>query len=169
MDKTMQITFIVFTAVTSLSVLIQAIAIMGIFISARKTQKKLTALTEDVRLHVLPAVSASRGVMEDLSPKLKIIASNLVDSTADVRSMARDVSGVVGDVASRTRAQAAHVDGMVQGTLDQITQASQTFQHGIAIPVRQLNGILNGLRAGWDVLSQRRASDRTKRESDLFV
>jgi hypothetical protein len=169
MDKTMQITFIVFTAVTSISVLVQAIAILGVFLTARKTQKKLNALAEDVRLHVLPAVSISRGVIEDLSPKLKVIASNLVDSSTDVRAMAQDVSGVVGDVASRTRAQAAHVDGMVQGTLDQITQANQAFQHGIAVPFRQLNGIVSGLRAGWDVLSQRRSTSRSEKESDLFV
>ena len=169
MDKTTQITFIVFTAVTSLSVLIQAIAILGIFISARKAQKKLNALAEDVRLHVIPAVSASRGVIEDLSPKLKVIASNFVDSSANVRTMAQDVSSVVGDVANRTRVQAAHVDGMVQGTLEQITQANQAFQHGISIPFRQISGILTGLRAGWEVLNQRRSSSRSEKESDLFV
>lgn len=152
MDKNTQIIFIIFTAVTAISVVIQGCAILAIFLAGRKTQKEVHALIEDFRVHVLPIVSTSRGLVEDLSPKIKVIASNAVDSSKTVSSMAHEVSSVVREIAERTRAQAAHVDGMVQGTLEQINHAGSTIQHGISVPIRQLNGILNGLRAGVNVI-----------------
>jgi hypothetical protein len=171
MDKNTQIIFIIFTAVTAISVVIQGCAILAMFLAGRKTQKEVHALIEDFRVHVLPIVSSSRGLVEDLSPKLKIISSNVVDTSKNVRTMVQDVSGVVGEVAERTRAQAAHVDGMVQGTLDQINHAGTTIQHGISVPIRQLNGILNGLRAGVNVIlskGPRRRVSRTEAEDEVL-
>jgi ABC-type transporter Mla subunit MlaD len=155
MDKTTQIVFIIFTAVTAVSVLIQCCAIIAIFFAARKTQKKVHELVEDVRIQVLPAISSSRATIEELSPKLKVITSNLVDSSHRVRSMAEEVSAVVEDVAGRARTQAAQVDGMVHGTLEQINHAGSTIQHGLSDTLRHLNGVLNGVRAGMNVMLQK--------------
>ena len=169
MDKTTQIVFIVFTAVVSVGVIIQAGAIIATFMAARKTQKKLHALIEDFRIHVLPAVSSSRAMIEDLSPKLKMISSNLVESSNELRTMADQVGGVVADAVGRTRVQVAHVDGMVEGALDQIARAANTIQSGIAIPVRQLTGIVNGLRAALNVIWSRPPQRQAEAEDDLFV
>jgi methyl-accepting chemotaxis protein len=155
MDKTTQIVFIIFTAVVAVSVLIQCSAIIAIFFGARKTEKKVRELVEDVRIHVLPAVNSCRTMLEELSPKLKVITSNLVDSSHRVRTMAEEVSDVVEDVAGRARTQAAQVDTMVHGTLEQINQAGSSIHHGISVPLRHLNGILNGVRAGMNVMRQK--------------
>jgi hypothetical protein len=61
------------------------------------------------------------------------------------------------------------VDGMVKGTLDHLTSAVQAIEHGVAVPVRQVNGILNGLRAGVDVLRKKDLSNHREPEDDLFV
>jgi hypothetical protein len=160
MDKNTQIIFIIFTAVTAISVVIQGCAILGMFLAGRKAQKEVHALIEDFRVHILPIVSSSRALVEDLSPKVKVITTNLVDSSASVRTMAQEVSSVVGEVAERTRAQAAHVDGMVQGTLEHINHAGSTIQHGISVPLRQLNGIFNALRAAVNVIVSRAPRSR---------
>jgi hypothetical protein len=152
MDKTTQIVFIVFMAVILVSLLIQCAAIFGMALAARKTEKKVHTLVDDLRLHILPVVSSSRSLIEDLSPKIKVISANVVDTTNKLKTMSDEVSGVVTDVTQRTRVQAAHVDDMLEGTLHQITHATNTIQHGISAPVRQLTGIVNGLRAALDVM-----------------
>jgi hypothetical protein len=58
---------------------------------------------------------------------------------------------------------------MVKGTLDQLTFAVHAIEHGVAVPIRQVNGILNGLRAGVDVLRKKAPSDHLEPEDDLFV
>ena len=79
------------------------------------------------------------------------------------------MGGLVGDVTEQAQVQASRVDGMVKGTLDQLTHAVQAIEHGVAAPVRQVNGILNGLRAGVDVMRKKTPSNHLDPEDDLFV
>jgi hypothetical protein len=58
---------------------------------------------------------------------------------------------------------------MVKGTLDQLTNAVHAIEQGVAAPVRQVNGILNGLRAGMDVLREKTPTNHLDPEDDLFV
>ena len=69
MDKSTQTLLVVFIAVAAVSILMQAGFTVAIFLGARKAQKKLMALADDVRLHALPAIMSSREVLQDVSPK----------------------------------------------------------------------------------------------------
>jgi hypothetical protein len=107
-------------------------------------------------------------MIHDLTPKVKTIAENLTATSATLRSKADQIGALVGDVADRTQGQVSRVDGMVKLTLDQLTSAVQAIEHGIAKPVRQVNGIINGLKAGVEVL-RHKSPDPITPEDDLFV
>ena len=169
MDKSSQTLLVIFIAVAAVSILMQAGFTLGMFIGARKAQKKLMALADDVRLHALPVIMSSRELIQDITPKLKTITENLAAISTTLRSKTEQVGGLVADVTNRAEAQAARVDGMVKGTLDHLTSAVQAIEHGIAVPVRQVNGILNGLRAGVDVMRNKDRSNHLNPEDDLFV
>jgi hypothetical protein len=169
MDKPTQTLLVVFIAIAAFSILMQAGFTVAMFIAARKTQKKVMGLAEDVRLHALPAIIASRDVIQDITPKLRTIAENLTVVSTTLRAKTEKVGGLVGDVTDRAQAQAVRVDGMVKGTLDHLTSAIQAIEHGVAVPVRQVNGILNGLRAGVDVMRKKDVSNHLDPEDDLFV
>jgi hypothetical protein len=169
MDKATQTLLVVFIAVAAVSILMQAGFSMATFLAARKAQKKIMGLADDVRLHALPAIIASRDVIQDISPKLRTITDNLTAISTTVRAKTDKVGGLVGDVTDRAQAQATRVDGMVKGTLDHLTSAVQALEHGVAVPVRQVNGILNGLRAGVDVLRRKDFTHDRESEDDLFV
>jgi methyl-accepting chemotaxis protein len=168
MDKPTQTLLLIFVAVAAISILMQAGFTIAIFIGARKTQKKMLGLADDVRLHALPAIIASRDLIQDITPKLKTITDNLTAMSTTVRAKTEKVGGLVGDVTDRAQAQASRVDNMVKGTLDHLTIAVQAIEHGVQRPVRQVSGILNGLRAGVDVLRRKEPSVPDS-EDDLFV
>jgi hypothetical protein len=50
------------------------------------------------------------------------------------------------------QAQVSRVDEMATAVLDGLTQATAAVQHGVTTPLKQVTGVLNGLRAGLDVL-----------------
>ena len=169
MDNSTQTLLVVFIAIAAISILMQAGFTVAIFLGARKAQKKVTTLADDLRLHALPAIMSSRELIQDLTPKLKSITENLTATTATLRSKAEQIGVVVGDVTERAHVQASRVDGIVKGTLDQLTIAVQAIEHGIAVPVRQVNGIINGLRAGVDVMRSKAPGNHLDPEDDLFV
>ena len=168
-NNTTQTLLVIFVAVAAISILMQAGFTVAMFIGARKAQKKLMELADDVRLHALPVIMSSREVVQDISPKLKAITENLTVTTATLRSKADQIGVVVSDVTNRAHAQASRVDGMVKGTLDGLTSAVQAIEHGVAAPVRQVNGLINGLRAGVDVLRKKTPTNHLDPEEDLFV
>jgi hypothetical protein len=169
MDKPTQTLLVVFIAIAAVSILMQAGFTVAMFIGAQKARKKIMALADDVRLHALPAIIASRELIQDVTPKLKTITENLTVVSTTLRAKTDKVGGLVGDVTDRAQAQATRVDGMVKSTLDQLTSAVQAIEHGVAVPVRQVSGILNGLRAGVDVLRKKDHTNHRESEDDLFV
>ena len=72
-------TLIAITAVTSIGILIQACVVIAIFIAGRKAITKVTELVEDARQHLTPVLATSRSLLEDVSPKIKVITSNLTE------------------------------------------------------------------------------------------
>ncbi len=164
-----QLIYMIFTAVTALGVLLQAAVLLGIFLAVRKAATRVTDIAEESRTTLLPILATSRRVLEDVSPKIKVISDNLVQTTNMLRSQAAHVDDAVGDIVDKSRAQADRVDEMVSGTLNTIEHATEAIQHSISVPIRQIVGVLNGLRAGFDVLRKRQPADHVTEDSDLFV
>jgi citrate lyase gamma subunit len=169
MDKQSQTLLIVFIAVAAFSLLVHAASMLAVALGARKAQQKIMALADDVRLHALPVIMSSREVIQDIGPRLKTITANLEVTSTVLRNKSEQVSGLVGDVTTRAQAQAARVDGMVKGTLDQVNYAVHAVEAGIAAPVRQVSGILNGIRAGLEALRRKTPGENLNPEDDLFV
>jgi hypothetical protein len=169
MDNSTQTLLTIFVGIAALSILMQAGFTIGTFVAVRKAQKKIVGLADDVRLHALPAIISSRDLIQDLTPKIRTMADNISAVSTTLRSKTDEVGGLVGDVTGRAQAQAMRVDGMVKGTLDQLNVAVHAIEHGVSVPLRQVNGILNGLRAGVEVLRKKSPSDVLEQEDDLFV
>ncbi len=159
----------IFTVITSIGILLQAFVLIGVYFGARKAMLQITKLVEDAREHVVPLLATSRSVADDLSPKIKVMASNITEVTHSVRNQTAHINSAVNDVVDRSHKQAARVDGMVTGTLDGINAATASVKEGISAPVRQVTGFVNGLRAALDVLLQRERPHHSKADSDLFV
>jgi len=162
-------TLIAITAVTSIGILIQACIVIAIYIAGRKALTHVTKLVDEAREHVIPIMATSRSLLDDVSPKVKVIASNFTEVSQTIRHQSTHINSAVDEVVGRTRNQAARVDGIVTGTLDGINTATASIQEGISVPVRKVTGFVNGIRAALDVLLQRSRADHATADRDLFI
>jgi hypothetical protein len=142
----------VFVGVVAISMLTQAIIFIVMAVGAAKARKRGLEIAEEVRAKMMPVLSDAQDLIRDTIPKMKVITENLVETSHIVRSKAQEFDGTVSDVNSRTRAQVARVDGMVTSVLNTTAEITDTIQRGIKIPVREVSGLVNGLKAGLDVL-----------------
>jgi methyl-accepting chemotaxis protein len=147
-----QTIFIIFTAVTSIGVLIQACVLLGMYFAVKKTTEEARELSAQLKQHLIPTISITRDVIEDISPKIKIATSNLVEASNTLRSQAEHINKTVADVTDMAQAQVSRVDDMATAVLDGLTQATAAVQHGISTPLKQVSGVLHGLRVGFHVL-----------------
>jgi hypothetical protein len=155
---TLEYIFAIFAIATAVGVLLQAGILLGFFIAFMKLQGKLEKILTHVTEHALPLIERSKVMLEDLSPKVTAISANLVEMSVMLRQETATIKGSVDDVLEKTRAQTARVDEMVSGTLDGISQASATIQHGVEVPLRHVYGIFNGLKAAFQTFKVKSAN-----------
>ncbi|MGB0124962.1 MAG: hypothetical protein WA419_16340 [Silvibacterium sp.] len=148
--------YIIFTAVTALGVLLQAVVLLAIYIALRKTFGKLHAVTDEVKGQVLPLVASTKSLIEDISPKLKVATSNLTEVSQTLREQANHLNGTVEALLDKTNAQIARVDGMVTAAFDAVDHATRTIEGAVSVPVRRVAGIVSGLKTGVEVFFGKR-------------
>ena len=167
--QTSQVVITVFTIVTSIGVLIQAFVLLGIFLALKKSVTKAHELSDELKQHLVPTLATTRNLVEDLSPKVKVATSNLVEASNILRSQAENINKTVSQVAGVAQNQAARVDEMATAVLDGITQATAAVQLGIATPLKQVSGVLNGLRAGLETFRRKEHPTHVEGDSGNFV
>ncbi len=167
--QTPQIVFIIFTAVTSVGVLIQAFVLLGMYLAVKKSTDKVHELSDQLKQHLVPTLATSRNLIEDISPKIKVAISNLVEASGVLRSQAEQINKTVAHVSNVAEAQVSRVDEMATAILDGLTQTTAAVQHGIATPLKQVSGVLNGLRAGLDVLRKKDPPTHVEGDGNHFV
>jgi hypothetical protein len=141
-----------FVGMVALAMVGQAIALIVMAIGAAKARKRGLEIAEDLRVKVLPIIAGTHELIRDNSPKVKVITENFVEASHVIRSKAQEFDVTASDLNAKARAQAARVDGIVTSVLNTTAEVTETIQRGIKVPVREISGLVNGLKAGLDVL-----------------
>lgn len=142
----------IFIGLVAVAMVAQAIAVIVMAIGAAKTRKRVLEIAEEVREKAMPVFTGAHEFIRDTTPKMKIITENLVETSHMVRSKAQDFDVTMSEANSKTRAQVARVDGIVTSVLDTTVGIADSIQRGIKAPIREVSGVVNGLKAGLDVL-----------------
>jgi hypothetical protein len=143
---------IVFVGIVAFSMLAQATALIVIAVGAAKARKRALEIAEEVREKLMPVVIGTQEIIRDAGPKLKIITENLVETSHTVRRKAAEFDATASELNMKARVQAARVDGMVTSVLNTTADISETLQRAVKVPVREFAGLVNGFKAGVDVL-----------------
>jgi methyl-accepting chemotaxis protein len=143
---------VIFVGVIAAAMIAQAIAVAVVAVGALTAGKRALDIVDDMRTKLMPMVESTHEMLQDARPKVKVITENLLETSHVVRSKAQEFDVTAGDVNSRTRAQVARVDGMVTSVLNSTSEITDSLQRAMKVPVREFNGLVNGLKAGIDVL-----------------
>ncbi len=166
----------VFVGMVAIAMTAQAVALIVMAIGAAKARKRGLEIAEELRIKVMPVIDGAHELIRDTTPKIKVITENLVETSYVVRAKAQEFDVTLSDANEKTRRQVARMDGMVTDTLTAVGEISASVQKSIRVPLREVAGIVSGLKAGMDVLVGRvksfgigRAPKTTRDRSDLVL
>lgn len=142
----------IFVGMVAVALVAQAIALIVMAVGAAKARRRVLAIVEEVRVKAIPALDSTQDFIKNTAPKLMTLAENLVETSNVVRNKAAEFDATLSDVNSKARVQTARLDDIVTTILTGTAEAVNAVQHGIRVPVREFNGLMNGLKAGIDVL-----------------
>jgi uncharacterized protein YoxC len=173
---------IAMVAVTGVSVLLQFIVLLAIFLGLRKGMKEAKEQADEVRAAVMPVLHSSKDLIQTtrdliakLEPKLDYAATDLAMMARTAREQSDRIQASVDEINRRVRNQAARVDGMTTSVLNGLDRAGHIVNEAVNVPVRQVSGILAAVRAVVDTLRgpvppRRRVHETPASEDkDLFV
>jgi methyl-accepting chemotaxis protein len=159
------ITFGVFLAV--IAFVMQAVVIFAMYRVTKATQDKLMPIAEALT----PMIGTVRRFVDENSPKFSQMTSDAAEVVNTLHEHIDRLGEVVKEMSDRARAQVARIDGAVDQTVEQVQQASDAVKTAILKPVKQVDGIMHGIRAALSVVAHsRRASvDHATQDEEMFI
>ena len=145
--------FMIFVGVVSISVLFQTLAMITMAVGAAKARKDFLRIAEDMRSKALPVLEISRSMLEDTAPKLRVITDNVTEASFLLRDQAERLDHVVKSTLETVSVQVERADQMVSATLDGVDEITTTIQRAVMVPVKQIAGLMNGLKAAVEKLT----------------
>jgi hypothetical protein len=142
----------IFVGVVAISMFTQAVVVIVAAIGATKTQKRVLAIAEEFRIRATPIIDRAEDLVKETLPKIRTISDNLVEASEVVKAKAHEFDSTLTDVNQKTKAQVARVDGMVSTALTATGALAEMIHKGIRTPVVEVVGVINGFKAGIDVL-----------------
>ena len=142
----------IFVGVVAFSMLTQAVVVIVAAVGGMKAVKRITAISEELHKRATPIISTTEELIRDTVPKIKTISDNLVETSHLVKTKAQQLDSTLTDVNTKTKAQVARVDGMISTGLTAAGSLAEMIHQGIRTPVREAVGVVNGFKAGLDVL-----------------
>lgn len=150
---------VIFIGIVALGSLTQMAVLIAMAIGAAKARKEVLSIMHEVHGKAMPLMASAQEIVKDLTPKVKAISENLVETTNMVKGKALEldvmltrVNATVADANQKTHAQVNRVDGMVTSALNATSDLAAAVHHGIRTPVREVVGVVNGFKAGLEVL-----------------
>lgn len=150
-----------FIALTTLAVVIQALILVALYFTVRKSTVQMEALATQVTNKALPTLDTAHGMLVELRPKIETLATNAAESTTLLRNQLNRADTTLSDVLDRTRLQVIRADEILTRTMDKVEKTTDVLHSTVVSPLRQFSGLMNAISTGVEVfLSQKRRQPR---------
>lgn len=150
MDRDLQIWFIVFVAATVISVTIQLIHLIALFYVARRLQAKVREIERRAQSQG-SLLQEYRTTAHEILDAFKRSADNAVEVSERIKSIANEA-------AEASQKHWARTDRVIGDVLTRLERISQSFEVGVAKPIRETQAIGAGLRAALGAFVGRRGT-----------
>lgn len=138
---------LIFVACTGAAVLLQAIVLLALLVTARKALKLAQEQVEELRANVLPVVTDTKRLLSTVGPKIESVAADMAAITRTARSQGVKLEESATNVLQLVSRQTNRVDLMLTNVLDTVDRVGAVVADALSVPIRQLAGVTAFARA----------------------
>lgn len=165
----------VFVVIAAIAIVIQMLVFLGFYLMARRIHKQASQVGEALRPGVEAAVRTFRDVAEAVSVSKESIRA-VAENAAGISRLARERVGsldvALGDLVSKTRAQAERIDLLISTLVDQVETTANAWQRTVLGPIQQMAALAKGFQTGLDFFLSRRRSPTVReatQDEEMFI
>ena len=150
-----------------LTTLVTAVAMLGVYRTSKRMEERVRPLIDKAG----PILDTARSIVDDARPKIEDMIDKAAEMTATAREQVARLDALVSETTERARIQIERIDVMVGDTVDRVQETTAAVQSTILRPVREVNGVVNGVRAAISTFARRnRASvDHATQDEEMFI
>ena len=156
----------------AIAVLMQAGAMLGIWLAIRKVPGQIESVRSDVKQRLDPLTQSALEIVNNSREPLRIIIANLAEISQILRDRTSDADQVAAELLDKSRAQIVRVDQMVSELVEKVETTANAVQKGVLGPIQEVSAVVKGVRSGLEFLFSRRrvtnVSEATQDEQ-LFI
>jgi methyl-accepting chemotaxis protein len=152
----------IFLCLIALALMAQAVGVIIISMFGAKLLHRVSVIANIVETKTGPIMDRTASILKDLEPKVKSVGDSAEQITSTVRVKVDELSVTITElnetmreINGRTRVQVRRADGIVSDALHATEEISQTVQSGIRGPVKQIAGVIAGVKAAMETLVAR--------------
>jgi hypothetical protein len=147
--------------------LAQTVTMMVLLRTVNRLKQKVEPLAEKTG----PLLELVRGSAVELVPRIMDISADAVEISRSAREQVNRVGELLKDFSDRARAQVARIDGAVEQTVGKVQHAGESVTDAVLKPVREVNGVLAGIKTAISVYSQgrRQSVDHATQDEEMFI
>jgi uncharacterized protein YoxC len=138
---------LIFIALVALAMVVQAIALIILSVSVRKSLHSALQQFEELRVKVTPIIDNVQDLVQRLGPKIAAVTDDVTEVAHKVRVQVDDVQATATELVERLRHQAARLDSMASAVFDAVDRVGSFVSDAVSKPLRQLAGVLASARA----------------------
>jgi methyl-accepting chemotaxis protein len=156
----------------ALAVLMQAGAMLGIYLAVRKVPEQIEGVRTDVKQRIDPLSRSIVEIVNNSREPLQTISNNLAEISTMLRDRAANADAIAADLLDKSRTQIHRVDHMVSDLVEKVETTADAVQKGVLVPVAEISAVVKGVRSGLEFLfSRRRVSNVSEATQDeqLFI
>ena len=156
----------------AIAVLMQAAAMVGIWLAIRKIPGQIEGVRADVKQRLDPLTQSVTEIVNNSREPLRTISANLAEISRMLRDRTSNVDALVAELVDKSRVQIIRVDQMVSDLVQRFETTAETVQRGVLAPIQEISALIKGVRSGLEFLFSRRrvtnVSEATQDEQ-LFI
>jgi len=163
-----------FVIISAIALCIQAGMLAAIYKTTKAMQQKIDPLVPKVESLVektnITVEQSGRQITE-----LATRANGLLESSKDILDSTKRqlaiVEDLVGDAAGRAKVQMERVELVLDDTLSRAHETVAVFHDGVMRPLREINGLIAGIRAALAQVARgnRPTVDRVTSDEEMFI
>jgi len=150
-----------------LMTLVMALSMFGVYRASRRLEDKAVPLFDKAE----SILNRVRSVVDESEPKIRDMIEKASEITTTARDQVQRLDTLVNDAAERARLQIEQIDAVVGDTVNRVQETAAAVQNTVLKPVREVNGVVSGLRAAISTFARgnRASVDHATQDEEMFI
>jgi len=157
----------IFVGLAALAMLIQAGTLLGLLIVARKIQEKVSVLTGPIT----GVIETSKRTLQMVEGHIDRIGSSSTAILDTTKVQLAKVDELLTDASTRAKVQMERAEMVLDDTMGRVQHTVSFVQSGVIRPVREVQGIVTGIRTALTRLGRggRPTVDHATADEEMFI